>query len=101
MNISDGDDDDNDDNDDNITFNVIFNTELNIDNTFYDRNFLELFSGKKISFFYLSDLILISIIIIIFLLLYIDREKYLPFLTSYKFFIIIILIVIINKIYNY
>jgi len=90
---------------DNIIFDIIFNgtsnTDKNIDNTFYDRNFLELFSGNKISFFYLSDLILISIIIIIFLLLYIDRDKYLPFLTSYKFFIIIILIVIINKIYNY
>jgi len=89
-------------NNDEIIFTIDYDDiKQHIDNTFYDRNFLELFYGKKISFFYLSDLILISIIIIIFLLLYIDREKYLSFLTSYKFFIIIILIVIINKIYNY
>ena len=107
----------NNNNDDDIK--ILFSHEINIEDKIYtvikpyedtkytfsynidDINFLELFSGKKISFFYLSDLILISIIIIIFLLLYIDRDKYLLFLTSYKFFIIIILIVIINKIYNY
>jgi hypothetical protein len=85
-----------------IEFNLTFNPkDTNINDTFYNKNFLELFCGKKISFFYLSDLILISIIIIIFLLLSIDKEEYLPFLTSYKFFIIIILIIIINKLYNY
>ena len=85
-----------------IEFNLTFNpNHTNINDTFYNKNFLELFCGKKISFFYLSDLILISIIIIIFLLLSIDKEEYLPFLTSYKFFIIIILIIIINKLYNY